>query len=563
MRATAIDEIEERLHDLTDALHEAGADDLARPLVAHGADFTEPAQVRRAVNAICMQLERWRLDPSEVPDAPRVMYAANRLEDVCREALAGGVIEPASPSTGSKIRRKVAIALITVLAAAVALMVPIALIAAGVDFSDLTRERKLPLLRLPRGEETTLDVPILEAALQTGSVTAVEIGPLQGCTQALPSGATCDRVDSRLWPVGRLPTYELKLAGQAYGLLFAIDHLTLLGDSLGGGRLWLAATDDTPEGRYELPLEGTYHGYTPQSCDLLQKVLSSCPPPRTGSGEAHHGLPVPLVQLDVVAGDPARRTGEKRLAEAIAAEKQRQAAERVQQIEGVLGDLEGVLKETEKLVARKRFEDARGRIDKLVTLFAPLDALAQGAADAVPEALTLARERLDTLRDRQRAFEDQVFDKAFATLTAEGNRSEDEDKLLQRVANGFRVSAAYVQEIYTGRADEIKQRLDQRAQAHLDAVKAEQQAREQRCGPLPKDAWEQVQRYVKARYDQPRIRSVLGECLTPRLTERDCWELRCQFLTKEEVAVERPEVVTRHEASFFVVRGAVARQQGG
>jgi hypothetical protein len=59
------------------------------------------------------------------------------------------------------------------------------------------------------------------------------------------------------------------------------------------------------------------------------------------------------------------------------------------------------------------------------------------------------------------------------------------------------------------------------------------------------------------------VRVVLGECLTPRLTERDCWELRCQFLRKEEVAVERPPVVTRHEASFFIERGAVVRQRGG
>jgi hypothetical protein len=563
MGETAIDEIEDRLHDLTEGLHEAGAHDLARPFEELGAAFTDQVSVRRAVHEIAAQLERWRLDPAGVPDSPKVTLAANRLEDVCREALGRGVIAAAPPSTGAQVRRKIALVLGTLIVAAAALMVPVLLVHYGVDFNDLAQERKLPLTRLPRGEETTVQLSLLAEALDTRAVTAVEIDPLGLCAQPLPSGASCGKVESRLWPDGRLPTFEIKLPHQAYGLLFAFDQLALRAGSLGRGRLWLAATNDTPEGLYVLPLEGTYRGYTPQECDLMQRLQTACPPPRTGSGEAHRGVELPIVEIEVVPGDPSKRSGEKRLAEALAAEKQEQAEERLKQIESVLAEVEGVLSETEKLVARRRLEEARPRIQKLGVLFAPLDDLAQGGLDAVPDALGAARARLDTLRDKLDQFEGQVFEKAFAATTDARNRDASEEKVLSRVASAHRVSLSWVQEIYAGRADEIQRRLEARAQKHLESVQAEQRAREQRCGPLPTDAWAQVKKHLAARYDQPRVRIVLGECLTPRLTERECWELRCQFLRKEEVAIERPPVVTRHEASFFIERGAVVRQHGG
>jgi uncharacterized coiled-coil protein SlyX len=433
----------------------------------------------------------------------------------------------------------------------------------GVDFDDLRHERRLALTRVPRGEEMTVGLTFLSEAAEPRAVTSVEIAPIGDCTEPLPSGATCAKVESRLWPPGRLATFEIKLAHQAYGLLFAVDQLALQGGSLGKGRLWLAATNDTPEGLYALPLEGVYAGYTPQTCELLQRMQGNCPPPRTGAGEEHRGVPLPLAEVEVVPGDPSRRSGEKRLAEALAAEKRKEAEERLRQIEGVLAEIEGVLLETEKLVARRKFEEARPRIEKLGALFAPLDDLSQGNTEAVPDALGTARARLDALLDKLQQFEAQVFEKAFAATTDERNSGLSQDKALSRVASAHRISLDWVQEIYVGHADEIRRRLEGRAQKHLDAVQAAQRAREQRCGALPLEAWAQVKQHLQGRYEQPRVRVVLGECLTPRLTERDCWELRCQFLRKEEVAVERPPVVTRHEASFFIERGAVVRQRGG
>jgi hypothetical protein len=49
--------------------------------------------------------------------------------------------------------------------------------------------------------------------------------------------------------------------------------------------------------------------------------------------------------------------------------------------------------------------------------------------------------------------------------------------------------------------------------------------------------------------------------MTPRLTEHDCWELRCDYRRKVEVAVERPKVVTKHEATFYLMQNRVIRHE--
>jgi hypothetical protein len=557
MIPSAIDEIEERLQDLSDALREGGYHDLAHGFEQHALDFTDQARVRRAVNAIATQLAGWRLDPSRAPDSAKVSVAGNRLEDACRQALTSGVIAAAPPSVGARVRRKLAIALFAAFAGALLLLIPTLLIQAGIDFSDLRHERTLPPVKLPRGEELHMQVQLLQTALEPTAVSAVRIGARGACAEPFADGSACSQVEARLWPPGRLDTFELKLPRQAYGLLFAFDQVQLPAAAVGEGRLWLAATDDTPEGRYELLLDGAYEGYTPQKCELLARVQNQCPQPRTGKGERHTKLPLPTLIIEVVRGDPARRLGEKRLAEAEAAERKRKAEERAKQIEGVLGEIQGAIKDTEKLFARRRWEEARGRLQKLNQLFEPLDELTRGAPDAVPAELSQARARLDTMQEQLQAFEQRVFEQTFEAVTSESNRKVGEERLLARVASKHRISAAYVSELYTGRADEIQRRLDARAQAHVDALKAQQAAREHRCGTLPKGAWAEIDRYARTALVQPRVEVVLGECMTPRLTEHDCWEIRCDYERREEIAIERPRVVTKHTATFHVVQQRV------
>jgi hypothetical protein len=561
MTPSPIDDVEERLHDLSEALREGGYADLAQGFEQHALDFTDQARVRRAVNAIAMQLEGWRLDPSQAPESPKVAVAGNRLEDACRQALSSGVIAAAPPSVGVRLRRKLFVALFALFTGALVLLVPVLMIRAGVDFSDLRHERVLAPIRLPRGEEAHVAVQMLQLALEPGAVTAVEIGPRAGCAVTFADASTCNKVDARLWPPGRLDTFELKLPHQAYGLLFSLDQLQLPAAGMGEGRLWLAATDDTPEGRYELQLEGVYLGYTPQRCELLDRLQNACPPPRVGKGERHTHLAMPKLIIEVVPGDPTKRLGQKRLAEAEAAEQQRKAEERAQQIESVLGELQVALKDTERMFLRKRMDDARTRVEKLTLLFEPLEQLTRGSAEAVPADVVKAQNRLDALQDQLKVFEDHVFEQAFATLTSEANRKVPEEKLIAKIASANHVSAEFVTEVYTSRADEMQRRLDARAQAHTDALKAEQLAREKRCGPLPPGAWDEISRYAKQVFAAPHVEIALGECLTPRLTDNDCWEIPCDFERREEVAVERPRQITKHNATFYIVQQKVVHHR--
>jgi hypothetical protein len=561
MSARAIDEIEERLGDLSEALRQADAPELADVLEREALAFTEPTRVRRSVNAIRAQLESWRLNGGDLPETPKVLFAANRLEDACRDALAAGVIDAAPATFAAQSRRKVAIALATLLCGGLALLIPIALVESGVDFSDVRAERTIGPLRLPRGEEHSLSISALAASSLPSATKGVRFVPRGECKELLRDEATCTPAPPRLWPEGRLPTYELKLEHQAYGLLFSVSGAKLGGSDIGEGRLLLAATDDTPEGRYEIPLTATYLGYTPQRCETFARLRNACPRPRTGEGEQHVDVAVPIVIVEVVQGDPSRRTGEKRLEQAEAAEARKKAQERAGQIEAVLTEIQAVLSETERLIGRKSWETAREKVQKLAQLFAPIEGadLGAGEQDALPEAVGEVRARFEALRDKLEEFESRVFEQTFTTVTADSNRRVPEDSLLQRIGRQFRVSPAYVQEVYTARADEIQRRLDAKARAHLEQLKAAQQAREQRCGPLPTQAWAVIDRYVRQVYAEPRVEIALGECMTPRLTERECWEIRCDFKRKVEVAVERPKVVTRHEATFYLSRDRILR----
>ena len=224
-----------------------------------------------------------------------------------------------------------------------------------------------------------------------------------------------------------------------------------------------------------------------------------------------------------------------------------------------------MLTETKKLITKRRWDQAREQVQKLAKLFEPLDAIVvtQTESEELPKEVAAVRARFEALRDELDVFEKRVFEQTFASLTAESNKRVPEENLLQRIAKQFGITPGYVDDIYTDHADEMQRRLDERERARNDKLKAEQEAREKRCGPLPANAWSVVDAYVREVYAEPHVEIVLGECMTPRLTERDCWEMRCSFKRKEEVAVERPKVVTEHEATFYLMNSRVARHHDG
>lgn len=440
--------------------------------------------------------------------------------------------------------------------------VPFGLVRAGVDPSEWGKQRKLALRRLPRGEEDSVRVFALARALLPQAVTGVDFLPLGRCRDRLPNDARCVQTSERLWAEGRLPTYEIKLPHQTYGLLFAVPRPHAL-RGFGAASLLLAATDDTPEGLYEIPFTATYHGYTPQACELLERLRGHCPGPRKGQGERHVGVAVPVVVVEVVSGDPSRRLGEKRRGQAEAEERRRKAEQRAQQIGAALSQIDALIAQTRKLIGQRRWEQVHDRVQTLTSLFQPLDvlALAHDESDVLPADITQVRARFEVLRDKLDEFEDRVFEKTFAVVVSESNRRVAEERLLLRIADQFGISAKYVESIYTERADEIERRIQAREQAHIGQLKAEQQARERRCGSLPQGAWQAVQHYIARVYEEPHVELALGECMTARLTERDCWAMRCDYVRKFEVAVERPKIVTKHQAEFYFEHGRIVRHR--
>lgn len=555
-----IEEIEDRLEDLTEALREAGDDATADELDRHAEGFSDPTAVRREVNALRQRLERWRANPELVPDTPKVLLAANRLEDVCIEALQAGVIEAAPLTLGEQSRRKLGIVFGTLLLGSLVLLVPILLIEAGVDFSDLDHERELPALKLPRGEELVATVSALAASEVPNATSGVLLELAGGCTAALGNGA-CSETKPRLWPSGRMKTYEIRLPNQAFGLLFSLGDTRLLG-GVGEGTVLLAATGDTPEGRYEIPFQVTYAGYTPQRCELADRLLGSCPKPRVGEGEKHAGIETPLLVVEVVPGAPGKRTGEQRLAEAEAEEARAKAQARAEELAEAMSEIQKLTRETDKHIKRKRWLQAKANLDKLSALFAPLDGVAlTELAEDLPLEIGSVRVQIEQLQDELDGFEDKIFDRTFSTLTAEQNQKVPEERLLKKVANQFRVPVDYVQDIYTSRATEIQERLDAKAKERQAALEQARLEREKRCGELPEHSWKAVQGYLEQL--NVGVEVELGECMTARLTDEACWEMRCDYERRVEISVERPKIVTKHSALFFMRHGQVIGHRGG
>jgi hypothetical protein len=556
---TAISEIEERLQDLIDVLRQAGRPDLGRMLERHHHDFTSVALVRRSVSEIQRQLQRWREPGSELPDTPKVQFAANRLEDACNEALVAGVIGAARPSIGAQARRKLGIVLVTLLGAAVVLLIAIALVSSGVEIDQLGKEIYTQKAEVALGAEIEVRMMARADALIPGATSAVSFEPLPGCRRPHGPDASCVEVQPREWNGTSTTTWELKLPNQAYGLFFAIVSTELVAGKVGTAQLLIWATDETPEGSYEIPLRAAYSGYTPLRCELPQRLMKSCPPPRVGAEERHVGVPVSPLVVRVVPQDPALAAAAAQAAAEQATDTQRKATERAAEIESALTEIQAEVKESEALAKRRKWEEARVRLAKLGELFAPLDApaLAGAAPGALPPEVGKVRARYEVLHEKLQAFEAEVFEATFDDVTSASNKAVAEDKILERIGRRFKVTPDYVQSIYTDRTEEIQRRLEARARAHLDKVKAEQQAREQRCGALPTGTYKAVEAYLKQAMGGTRVEVLLGECLTPRLTDNACWEMQCDYQRKEEVAIERPKVVSKHQIRVHLVHGRI------
>ena len=122
--------------------------------------------------------------------------------------------------------------------------------------------------------------------------------------------------------------------------------------------------------------------------------------------------------------------------------------------------------------------------------------------------------------------------------------------MLASVAKRLGISTQLLEQIYAEHAEVLEQRVLRAALAKEQEKQAKQAAVLARCGALPKSAWREVRDYMNALAERRGVRVRMGECLTPRLSDKTCWSVVCDF---EEVASSRESFedrVTKHTWSF-------------
>jgi len=555
---TPIEEIRERLDDFVDALREAGADDIAEQVLKPVPEFTEMAAVRRAVQAIYEQLQHWRENPEELPETPAVQVTCNILEDACRNALRAGVIVAARPTIGAHAKRKFSVAVYAAIAVGIAFAIPVGLIASGVDITEPITKKATRSIELPQVEERATGIVTL---LKSGSpelVTGVEFVVKGGCDGEERGGLTCIEAGERLWEPGRLPTFEAKLADQAYGILFAIYQSDVEG-GLGRTQVLFAATNDTPPGTYRLQLEAAYLGYTPVPCGAVQQLLDECPEPMVGEDARHSGVEVAPLDVVVVLGSPESRLKGQALVQREQEAKRKLAEQRAEQIMNVLTDIEAAMKVTDEAVKRRKWQEVRERLSKLAVLFEPLDVLLSDpdSSGTLPPEVVEARERFGDHQDALKEFEDGVFDDTFKALNSSASgKVVDEDRAMAAIAKKKRISVELLEEIYTDRPEEIETRLKAMSKKHLADKRAEEDKLRERCGELQGGGWQLISTYLSARMNNNHVETRLGECLSPRLDD-SCWHISCSYKKRVTVSELHPSQTREFRATFHVKDGSV------
>jgi hypothetical protein len=555
LEPTRIEEVKERVREFTRALREAGAEDIAQRIDGYAAGFVDHTQVRRSIDAIKQQLQYFRAFPDELPDMPIVQIAANRLEDVCRDALRAGLIAPARPSLRAVGRRKLSVVSTTLMAAGLALLAPLVLTMFGVDLTDLGSARRLPEVTLTQGEETALSLNALVESADPAATRAVEFYVMDHCRHDLPDGTNCRPSGVRLFGSQKLPTYEVMLEGQVYGLFVAFAETRLIG-AVGTGRIFVSTSGETPEGRYHLPLQAAFVGYAPEPCAPWQKLLRRCGAAERGAHLRDEDLPAPTVIVDVVPADPSKPSPSERRRVREELERRERVAERAKLIAGAVREIKAALDDTEKLRRRKQYDTVRQRLDKLALLFAPLDAAITGGDEALPAEVSSLRARFERERVELAAFGDKAFDAAFSALNRRGGSAKpSDDAVLADTAKKLGISRESMDAIYAEHAEQLEARLLEQEKSQKAAERAAAGALTTRCGELPKSAFREVRAYLDAMAQHARVHTRVQECFTPRIHERACWRVVCRF--DELVPGPVDDVVKSHTWTFTLQKGRV------
>jgi hypothetical protein len=510
--------------------------------------------VRRSVDAIKQQLGHFRAFPAALPNMPRIQIAANRLEDVCKEVLRADMIAPARPSLRAQGKRKLGLIAATLTAAGLCLLVPLTASLSGLDVSDMLVGRRLPPLRVARAHTTSRVVNALVPSRDPEATRAVEFS-LLGCPGDLPHGASCRPAGLHAFGTEQLQSFEVTLPDQAYGLFVGFSDPQLLG-TVGTTRVRLAASPDTPEGRYELPLSAAFIGYTPARCDAWRWLRRRCEPAQRGARARDDELPVPTLLAEVV---PSSASDDAAEAAANAAEPLQRAQARAAQISGAVEEIKAVLDDTERLLRAGHYDTVRERLGKLERLFAPLDALALagGESEPLPPEVIGLRARFEAERHELEQFKDRAFDAAYNAFSKPRLAHETDEMVLAKAATKLGISREFIEAIYAEHADQLEARVERVRAAHHDAEQQRQAAILKRCGALPTTAWHDVHDYLNGLVTQRAVKVRLHECFTPRLDPRTCWSVVCDFDEVQPQADLAPDRLKPHKWTFTVREGRV------
>ena len=558
--STRIEDVRERVRDFSAALRQAGAEDVASRIDGYASGFVDGAQVRRSVDAIRQQLRYFRAYPEELPELPVVQIAANRLEDACKEVLREGVIAPARLSLRAQGKRKLSVMLTTLLAAGLVLALPFGLVAAGVDVGDLRKVRDLPTLQLKKGSFEQLEVSALEPALIPAATSGVELLLAADCPGELGRGMSCTHAGEKSFGSRKLRSYEVMLPEQAYGITVGFGQTQLLG-AVGRGELLVSASLDTPEGHYVVPLSAAFVGYTPARCNLILELSGACTKEQRGAHARHEGVRAPTLHVQVVAAGPQKSSAELQ-AEQAAAERAR-AEQRAAQLASAVEQIQAVLDDTHKQLRKKRYDLVQERIDKLTKLFEPLDALAVAGAEGepLPAEVVGLRARFEQEQQELRAFRERAFETAYKALTGPRSKSQSDDAVLASVAKRLGISTELMDQIYAEHAEVLEERALRAEAAKERAKQAKEDAILARCGVLPKAAWREVDAYLRALAERKKLRIRMHECLTPRLSEKTCWSVVCDFEEIQSSADTLLDQSTKRRWTFRLQGNRVVEHQ--
>lgn len=559
-----IEEVQDRLRDLLRALESGGDTGLADQLRTHLHDFEHVTEVRRAVTGLSMHLRAFREEGASQSSSPAIVIAANRLEDACKNALRGGVIAAASPSIVNQLQRKLILVLWAVVGGLALLAIPTAFVASGKSVEDFQPLPPQGPFEVPQGQTVVIPVKAPVSASLPEAATGMSLELAQSCATPLDEqGLTCSQLPEHWQLLSGRTTYELRHADQAFGLIVAFGDSSVQ-EGLGSQSLHLRARGDTPVGSYMLHFQPAYLGYGPDpNCSVWIQRLGFCGQ-EAGEGREDSLLPTVKIAVEIVAAQHTQvvsaGVAARRLIHAAGAESSSTAQLLMADVEAKTTDVRASLRKARRRLKKRDYEAAAEYMDTVRQGMQALEALAaEHPAEALlDDGFERLRSDWDKQARRLAKFEERLFDAWYARAHRDLANPIPDEQTFPSVARKFRTSAAFVSRVVGQRDEALTSRLDARRAQQAQAGREHREKLESRCGPLPAASWQAISGYLNAQYQDPKVSVEVANCLTPRLHDRDCWLVECDYRRRTR-RLDGSKHVAKMRATFALKRNQVVR----